>query len=37
MPDTLAGLYDLSDAGHWVHHDPLDRFLEVVTRFLASG
>jgi hypothetical protein len=37
MPDMLARPYDLSDAGHRVHHDPLDRFLEVVTRFLASG
>ncbi len=27
----------IQDAGHWVHHDQLDRFLEVVTEFLASG
>jgi pimeloyl-ACP methyl ester carboxylesterase len=27
----------IENAGHWVHHDQLDRFLDVVTRFLASG
>lgn len=27
----------IEDAGHWVHHDRLDRFLEVVTEFMASG
>jgi len=26
----------IPDAGHWVHHDQLHRFLEVVTKFLAS-
>src|SRR3990170_1262683 len=25
----------IEDAGHWVHHDQLDRFLEVVSEFLA--
>jgi pimeloyl-ACP methyl ester carboxylesterase len=27
----------IENAGHWVHHDQLDRFLEVVTDFLLSG
>jgi pimeloyl-ACP methyl ester carboxylesterase len=26
----------IENAGHWVHHDQLDRFLEVVTDFLLS-
>jgi pimeloyl-ACP methyl ester carboxylesterase len=26
----------VQDAGHWVHHDQLDRFLEVVTEFLGE-
>ena len=26
----------IQDAGHWVHHDQLDRFLEVVTEFLGE-
>lgn len=26
----------VQDAGHWVHHDQLDRFLEVVTEFLRE-
>jgi pimeloyl-ACP methyl ester carboxylesterase len=26
----------IEDAGHWVHHDQLDSFLEVVMDFLAS-
>ncbi len=26
----------IRDAGHWVHHDQLDRFLEVVTKFLKG-
>ena len=26
----------IEDAGHWVHHDQLDRFLGVVSEFLAS-
>jgi len=26
----------IDDAGHWVHHDQLDRFLEVVTEFLTE-
>ena len=25
---------NVAEAGHWVHHDQLDRFLEVVTEFL---
>jgi pimeloyl-ACP methyl ester carboxylesterase len=28
---------DIDSAGHWVHHDQLDRFLEEVRRFLAEG
>lgn len=26
----------IDDAGHWVHHDQLDRFLEVVAEFLTE-
>jgi len=26
----------IEDAGHWVHHDQLDRFVEVVSDFLSS-
>ena len=26
----------IDDAGHWVHHDQLDRFLEVVAEFLRE-
>jgi pimeloyl-ACP methyl ester carboxylesterase len=26
----------VQDAGHWVHHDQLGRFLEVVTEFLGE-
>ena len=26
----------VQDAGHWVHHDQLDRFLEAVTEFLGE-
>ncbi len=26
----------IEKAGHWVHHDQLDRFLEVVRQFLAE-
>ncbi len=26
----------VQDAGHWVHHDQLERFLEVVTKFLGE-
>ncbi len=26
----------IQDAGHWVHHDQTDRFLEVVTEFLGE-
>jgi pimeloyl-ACP methyl ester carboxylesterase len=26
----------IEEAGHWVHHDQLDRFLEVVTTFLKE-
>ena len=26
----------IQDAGHWVHHDQLDRFLVVVTEFLRE-
>lgn len=26
----------IEDAGHWVHHDQLDHFLEVVSEFLVS-
>jgi pimeloyl-ACP methyl ester carboxylesterase len=26
----------IEDAGHWVHHDQLDRFLEVVSDFLLT-
>jgi len=26
----------IEDAGHWVHHDQLDRFLEVTTEFLSE-
>ncbi len=26
----------IQNAGHWVHHDQLDRFLEVVTEFLKE-
>jgi len=26
----------IENAGHWVHHDQLDRFLEVVSEFLSS-
>lgn len=49
MPDMPVRLYDLPDAspsyrpvivqeaGHWLHRDHLDRFLEVVAEFLASG
>ena len=27
---------NISDAGHWVHHDQLDQFLQVTTDFLAD-
>ena len=26
----------IQDAGHWVHHDQLDRFVEVVSKFLSE-
>ncbi len=35
IPDYRSAV--IQDAGHWVHHDQLDRFLEVITEFLASG
>jgi pimeloyl-ACP methyl ester carboxylesterase len=40
-PDSLVGAFRdarhlaIDDAGHWVQHDQLDAFLEVVTDFLA--
>jgi pimeloyl-ACP methyl ester carboxylesterase len=26
----------IENAGHWVHHDQFDRFLEMVSDFLLS-
>lgn len=31
-----AQVVNIEKAGHWVHHDQLDRFLEVTRRFLAG-
>ena len=31
-----AHMVGVADAGHWVHHDQLDIFLEHVERFLAE-
>ena len=31
-----AGVANIEGAGHWVHHDRLDRFLEIVREFLAD-
>ncbi len=31
-----ATVVDFENAGHWVHHDQLDRFLDVVGEFLAD-
>jgi len=30
-----AEVVNVEKAGHWVHHDQLERFLEVVQGFLA--
>jgi pimeloyl-ACP methyl ester carboxylesterase len=30
-----AEVVNVEKAGHWVHHDQLERFLEIVKRFLA--
>jgi pimeloyl-ACP methyl ester carboxylesterase len=35
FPD--ARVANIEGAGHWVHHDRLEAFLEVVTAFLAEG
>jgi pimeloyl-ACP methyl ester carboxylesterase len=40
--DDLLGCFQdarhawIDDAGHWLHHDQLDRFLELVTAFLGD-
>ena len=31
-----AQIANIEGAGHWVHHDQLDAFLEVVTKFLSA-
>jgi pimeloyl-ACP methyl ester carboxylesterase len=31
-----AGLVNVEGAGHWVHHDRLDVFMEHVEQFLAE-
>jgi pimeloyl-ACP methyl ester carboxylesterase len=31
-----AEVLEVHDAGHWVHHDQLDLFLEAITAFLAD-
>jgi pimeloyl-ACP methyl ester carboxylesterase len=36
-PFQDARVANIEGAGHWVHHDRLDAFLEVVTAFLAEG
>ncbi len=32
-----AEVLEIPQAGHWVHHDQLDRFVAAVRRFLARG
>ncbi|MEQ8663049.1 MAG: alpha/beta hydrolase, partial [Gammaproteobacteria bacterium] len=31
---TNARVEVIEKAGHWLHHDQFDRFMELVTRFL---
>jgi pimeloyl-ACP methyl ester carboxylesterase len=31
-----ARAVEIGNAGHWVHHDQLGRFLEIVREFLAE-
>ncbi len=33
---TNATFVDVADAGHWVHHDRLDLFLDLAREFLAD-
>jgi len=35
-PFRDAKVIGIDGAGHWLHHDRLDRFLEILTDFLST-